>query len=363
MLIRRRPRKSFEDTLYDTLMDGHARLVAKGVAPDEAMATVREAYAKSLDEMAPRLAQRLTRRAPRMLRRDRRTVRRFHRRLRKHWGGPLDQYRTIVVCVEEIARQFDDDHGRVAAASGDALYDALSGLTARACRTALEVHHLLSGGFGMGALARCRTLHELAVYGSVLTEYGRRDEHRDLAERFLDHHHVLNAFDATSFNKHSAALGEAVLSGEDMQWIEGSRDALVEKYGKDYTGDCGWAAGLAGNRKPRFVDLEALADLSHLRSYYRWAGHEVHADAKGWQLNVREHRGTAYQSTGQELDGLADPAVLALGSLMQTFIALMYCRGETLPEEQLSMVTMQHMADRAAEAFINAHLDMEESQP
>ena len=64
------------------------------------------------------------------------------------------------------------------------LHDALADLHARACRTALDVFHLLESGLAAGAMARCRTLHELAVISMVLREYSSHEGH-GLAERFL----------------------------------------------------------------------------------------------------------------------------------------------------------------------------------
>lgn len=72
----------------------------------------------------------------------------------------------------------------------DYLFEALTGLHARACRVAVEIHHLLAGGFPMGALARCRTLHEIAVTMMILADFGCMDEHPDLAERFLLHEDI-----------------------------------------------------------------------------------------------------------------------------------------------------------------------------
>ena len=60
----------------------------------------------------------------------------------------------------------------------DYVFEALSRLLARACRIAEEVLVLLKAGYGQGALARWRALHEVAVVADLIAENGE-----DCAER------------------------------------------------------------------------------------------------------------------------------------------------------------------------------------
>ncbi len=134
------------------------------------------ALQEALDEVVPRIARDLARRAPRMLRQHRRVNRGFERHLRKHWGKALDRFYAIVVCAEEVGHKLHGAHRKAVAEEFDPVFEALIGLYARACRIAREVHQLLSGGFSFGALARSRTLHELAVITIVIADYGREEK-------------------------------------------------------------------------------------------------------------------------------------------------------------------------------------------
>ena len=49
-------------------------------------------------------------------------------------------------------------------------------------QTSFEVHALLSAGFPGGAYGRYRTLRELAVIAALISQYGRRPGHADLAD-------------------------------------------------------------------------------------------------------------------------------------------------------------------------------------
>jgi hypothetical protein len=151
-----------------------------------------------------------------MLRWHRRQQRAFERRLRKHWGKALDLYFAVAVCAEEAGATFNDRHRPAAEEHQDLVFEAMTGLHARACRTALEVHRLLAGGFPMGALSRCRTLHELAVTMIILAEHGRQSDHVDLAERFLLHSVVMSYQDALVYQENCGALGYEPFTPEDM---------------------------------------------------------------------------------------------------------------------------------------------------
>jgi len=239
MRLRRRT-TGFDDDIFDTMAPGVQRIMQQGLSLEQAMELAVPALHKALDEVTPRIGRDLVRQAPRMLRQYRRRNRRFERRLRKHWGQALDRFYAIVVYAEEIGRELYRMHLEEADDEEfDAVFEALIGLYARACRVAREVHHLLSGGFPFGALARSRTLHELAVITIVIADYGREDEHADLADRFIQHAWIARYRDAKLYQESREALGQEPLSNEDMAQMQQQHDLLIAKYGKTYSKDYG----------------------------------------------------------------------------------------------------------------------------
>src|SRR6266540_2224465 len=130
----------------------------------------------------------------------------------------------------------------------------------------------------MGALARSRTLHEIAVTAMLVADYGRRPEHSDVAERFLNHQVVATYKDALVYQEHCETLGYEPFTDADVALMKAEFDRCVARYGPAYKEQYGWAVGLAGPRAPRFRDLERLAQVSHLRGHYSWASQEVHSD-------------------------------------------------------------------------------------
>jgi hypothetical protein len=342
------------DDIFDTITPGVHRIMQEGVSLEHALELAVPALHEALDEVAPRVARDLVHRAPRMLRQHGRRNRRFERRLRKHWGHALDRFYAIVVFAEEIGRELyriyldeaDDEEF-------DAVFEALIGLYARACRVAREVHHLLCGGFPFGALARSRTLHELAVITIVIADYGREEEHADLADRFLQHAWIARYRDALVYQESREALGHELLGDEDMARMQQQHDLLIAQYGTAYGKQYGWAMGLDGRSSPPdFKQLERLADLSHVRWHYKQQSHEVHADASGWESNVLERDGQAYLTTDRVHFDLAEPAHLALISLHQCAASLFGgADGDIRTQDVLALKALAHLVNQVGDVL------------
>jgi hypothetical protein len=355
MRLKRRT-TNFDDDIFETMAPGVRRIMQQGLSLEQAMELAVPALHGVLDEFAPRIARDLIRREPRMLRQHRRINRGFERQLRKHWGKALDRFYAIVVCAEEVGHELHRAHRKAVAEEYDPVFEALIGLYARAGRIAREVHHLLSGGFSFGALARSRTLHELAVITIVIADYGREENHADLADRFLQHATIARYTDAKQYQENCEALGREPLSAEDIAFMEQQHDLLIERYGRAYREPYGWATGVDGRSSaPTFRDLERLVDLSHLRWHYRQQSHEVHADATGWEANVLEHNGTTYLTTDRVDFGLAEPAHLALVSLHQCAASLFGgTQGDVRTEDVLALKAMAHLVNDAGDVLVGA---------
>lgn len=74
------------------------------------------------------------------------------------WGPPDRVYRAATYLAYELGRIATED-----SAQGNPKLQVLLGLQGRALRTAAEVRLLAVNGFGSGATARSRSLHELAI--------------------------------------------------------------------------------------------------------------------------------------------------------------------------------------------------------
>jgi hypothetical protein len=91
-----------------------------------------------------------------------------------------------------ITRQFSVLAGRQLAKEqtdhNQHLASALTRLHARACQVAAEILALMQHGFADGAMARWRTLHEIAVIATFLRDRGEVMAERYHASGVLDGH-------------------------------------------------------------------------------------------------------------------------------------------------------------------------------
>jgi hypothetical protein len=288
----------------------------------------------------------------------------FQSRLAQRWGDALDLLYAVYVCCLELGEDFQRRAWEDTAADGDSVFHVLLGLHGQACRVPCEIHAMLSAGFASGALARWRSLHEFAVIAMVIGEYGRRDGSMDLADRFLARGEILNLSDARNYQQAAARIGYQPLTSDELEALESRVQALIDHFGKDLAfGNCAWAASLFPERNPRnirFKDLEKLCSLDHLRPYYGWTNHGVHADAKGAWLNVTEFRGSAVMTAGPSNAGLADPGHSAAISLQQVTVAfVLHGRLSRDISDLGALQAIQVLVNDAGDQFLAAHRKLE----
>lgn len=298
----------------------------------------------------------------RRLRRNKRHEKGYDRRLQKRWGRALDLYAlTHVVCAEVGEKVSSRDYKNLTPPQASTL-EALTGLHVSACRVAGEVMTLLCHGYPRGALARCRTLHELAVIACVIADAASDPSHSDLAERFLDHNIVHLRRDALQYQKDHEVLGEEPLDQEYLDKLEEMYRNALMKYGADFKREYGWAKKLVPDDNLRA--LEKKASLSHVRPHYQWASSEVHAGARGLSHNFIEYRGVVVRAAGKVNVGLVDPATMALGSLLQVTFSLAVTgnpEGASL-ESVLSMRVAEELRSASVDAFEAAQSEIDRDE-
>lgn len=353
--------RSFDDSVYAAMREAAQCAIERGIGEERIGALLGDALAEALRELSPKIADAIVETSPKMMRWHRSRVDRFHRNLMRRWRKGLDLFYCVLNGAEELGADYNERARAAIEKESDTTSEVLTGIHARACRVGHEVHHLLSGGYPMGALARCRTLHELAVTAILISDFGRKPEHQDLARRFLDHTAVLVYRDAQTYQESCATLGYEPYSDAEIARMKEERDAALELYGVDFKRDYGWAAKLHPN--PNFRELQKLAKLSHLRAHYQWASHEVHSDPKGWALNIYSRGAVSYMSTGSVNTGLVDPAHLALISLHQCTVATVTNSSDLVSLRDLvGLAAMQILVDRAGVELLESQQAVDESE-
>jgi hypothetical protein len=101
-----------------------------------------------------------------------------------------------------------------------------------------------------------------------------------------------------------------------MKKLKKEHDRLLNRYGRAYREDYGWAAGLI--QPPlNFARLEAKADMNYLRYLYVTGSHLIHATAHGISLTIPGlGAGEPLTLTGPSETNLAQPAEASLNALI-----------------------------------------------
>ncbi|MBU1298085.1 MAG: hypothetical protein KJ963_06845 [Bacteroidetes bacterium] len=253
-----------------------------------------------------------------MLREHRNIRKGFEKRHNKLWKKGLNLLETFIVISYEAGEDLNKSFREEAANNNDFVFDTLTRLHARSIQVAYEVLSLLESGFADGAHARWRTIHEISVISLFIKKYGQ-----DIAERYLLHELIESYKAMTQYQKYCEKLNQPPYSIDEINNLKTTRDKLVEKYGKEYCEQYGWA-NIVLSKNPNFSDLEKESGLEHLRPYYKMASYNVHANPKGikFKLGLTEEIENILLS-GPSNYGLADPAHGTTLSLLQITSALL----------------------------------------
>lgn len=165
-------------------------------------------------------------------------------------------------------------------------------LFVRAYVTAGEILALIRTGFGNGAVARWRTMHEVEVQATVLA--GAVD---DTVRRYGDQvaYQLWRTLDA--YERHHEELGWEPLPEQELRTIrERGEDVRREYRGRLSRGGYEWARRELTSNFPELEDDARTVELRHLeehvgltarRALYRLASDAVHAGwkaARGYEL-------------------------------------------------------------------------------
>lgn len=285
-------------------------------------------------------------------RRQRAELAGFRKRLYGRWKVPLEGLRMMLTMSRELGDSVNQEIRQSPdASSRRTLIDVLARSHARACQIVEEILTLLEAGFSDGAMARWRTLHEIAVAASFIAAHGE-----DLAERYVLHQAVESKRAADDYQKCQPRLGYEPLAEKEVKGVQKSYDAVIAKYGPDFgKGDYGWAGHHLGKAKPTFKDIESAAGIERFRAHYRMASHNVHANPKGVFFKLGMLAESQVLLAGPSNAGLADPGHGAALSLSRVTAALVGLQQPPTLDNNIALLMMVQLVDEIGEAFGQAH--------
>jgi hypothetical protein len=265
--------------------------------------------------LAPRLLKDLIKRWPDQAKLEHDSLGMFQRHQWRRWRKGLSRLAMMLTITRELGGQLAAQYS----AESDRLPHVLVRLHARACTVADEVLTLLQAGFADAAMARWRTLHELAVTSLFLQEGGE-----PAAERFIAHEAVDALKAARLHQKHARRLGLERLPRRDVDRLKRLVRKRLATFGPSFKKPYGWAANGPNDDVRGFDDVEKRTSLSHWRPSYKSASHQVHATPNAMFEWIAIYGGDGALG-GRSMLGVADPGQRTAISLNQVTAAVATC--------------------------------------
>ncbi len=275
----------------------------------------------------------------------------FRERLEERWGKPLRQLRMLLTMSREWCEWTHNREKSLSKHPKKALREILIRLLVRACQVTDEIVCLLENGFADGAMARWRTLHEIAVVAAVISQYGE-----DIAERYVAHQAVESKRAMDKYLVCCKQLGYKTLSARAQAKIVEAYDRAVAKYGKTFKSDYGWAASHLKKEKPTFADLEAAAGRAEMRSHYQMGNDNVHAGIKSMFVRLGLLDNYNGLLAGRSNAGLTEPGQNTAHTLTQ--LAAIVCISEPSFDDCVIADMLRMLRDEIPQSFARAEAQL-----
>ena len=179
-----------------------------------------------------------------------------------------------------------------------------------------------------------------------------REHGEEVAERYVDHQ-VVESWKAAQLHQEKCArLGQDPFPNEKMRSLEKEYALTLQKYGKEFSKDYGWAAVALGEKPPNFAEIEKSIRLDHLRPYYKLASHNVHANPKGAFFRLGT-LGEEVLLAGPSNAGIADPGHNVAVSLHQATAFLVSMRPSY--NHLVAIKIMERLTDEIGAALLQSH--------
>jgi hypothetical protein len=271
---------------------------------------VGETMQEVLPGVAGGIEAQLRKQLPSKLRSARRMEAAFVRRNKKRWRKSFSELEFMYHIAAEMGSEF------VVEWNSDindepCLFAALNTLHVKALITTKEILCLMEGGYADGALARWRTLHEAAVFSTLIREAGA-----EVAERYLASFDFAALKAAKQLNEYAERANLRPFPPDDLAEMEARCLAQVARLGEHLSHEYGWAARWLNVERPNLLHLEKATGLDHWRPRFRWASQSIHGAYRPPESTLANAESTEVcHAIGPSNSGMVDPLQMAAISL------------------------------------------------
>ena len=230
---------SLEEDVMKIILEQVAKKAAEKQLDEEQVnklinAAVKAITTDGLDDLSGSIASKLRQQIPEMIANERTFQKGFEQRLYDRWKKALDLYETIVILTRECGEEYVKQHRAQAAKDNDHVFAVLMRIHVKACQTASAIEVLLKSGYARDALARHRTLHELAATALFIKKYGQ-----ETAERYWLHNTIELYKAAMQYEQYYKRLGDEPHDPVELEKLRSQRDELISRFGTVFNEDYG----------------------------------------------------------------------------------------------------------------------------
>jgi len=278
----------------------------------------------------------------------------FRTRLQIRWREGLDGLRMLAEFSRDRGMEFQEKHLRSRRSKDRARNQALMQLHLRSCQVVDEIIVLLESGYPKGAMARWRTLFEIATVATMIADAGDL-----LAERYLDHDIVDRKRSMEEYQRCAADLGEPPIPARERAAIMKTYKTTLLKHGPEFGNSFGWAAGFVGrNPNPKFNHLQEAAGQSAKRIYYKLASFGVHAGAGAFDQQLGSFKHDMLHGAASN-GGLEQPGANTAFTITHLVGLLFHSTGI---DELTMLQTFIQLRDETVAAFFKAADNLEREE-
>jgi hypothetical protein len=255
----------------------------------------------------------------------------------------------FLVMSQEFGATYNERARPQAVSDMNYQFEAVVALHARSVRVANEILALLREGFPDGALSRWRTLHELGVIATFLTQ-----NDKEVSKRFIAHRGIVSRKALQQYQEYLPRSNMTPLEPGAIDLADRQAEALIKEFGQEFGGEMGWAYPAVQKRKGiNLFDLEVATGLDHWRPRFKWASDDIHASSKPYHASL----GTAEVApekpvllVGQSDSAFTDPAHMSVISLNLANHALP--EEYRTDEEEMQLLALRILSDVLGETFL-----------
>ncbi|WP_242901516.1 DUF5677 domain-containing protein [Actinomadura terrae] len=236
----------------------------------------------------------------------------------------------------------------------------LLSLHSRACAIGAEIEALLTIGNAEAATGRARTLYEIAIIATLISNDGIKGTY-ELSERY----YVTALLEEKSYHRaaqkaaHNAGQREHFSAKHLLEETDGQLlDAANREWGPRFREQYDWARPAISNhqklRRITFADLERACDAEWMRISYLEMNHAIHA-GPSTTIYRTKFRGAKLNPTGPTVE----PRETSRAGHMASFLLLLICdmighgvcRETECWDDDLIIASIRQHADAAIVAF------------